>query len=130
MQLKTPVSQKSVPDRALECDCPYTGKVFITVLRNALHAPSMEHNVIPPFVMRAGGVIVNYVPKTRREHPAVDDHSVSFDHSDLQMPLQLNGMFSFFHTRVPTEIERNECENMFLAPDSSDWNPYYQSRAQ
>ena len=62
----------------------------------------MDHNLNLPFIMRAGGVTINDVPKIPCEDSIVDDHSVLFDQSDLWIPLQLNGAFSFFHTRVPT----------------------------
>ena len=120
---------KDVPivDGALAYDCPYSGIVYILLVRNALHVPSMDHNLIPPFIMRAGGVIVNDVPKIQCEDPAVDDHCISIPDSDLRIPLQLNGVFSYFHTRVPTERELNECEKVFLTPDASDWNPHCKS---
>ncbi len=35
--------------------------------------------------------------------------------------------FSYFHTRVPTERELNECEKVFLTPDASDWNHHCKS---
>ena len=97
------------------------------MVRNSIHVTSMDHNLIPHFIMRADGVIVNDVPKIHCEDPVVDDHCVSFDHSDLRIPLQLNGVFSYFRTRVPTEREIHECEKVFLTPDSSVWNPYCQS---
>ena len=84
----------------------------------------MYHNLIPPFIMRACGVIVNDVPKIHCEDPAVDNHCTPFDNSDLRIPLQLNGVFSCFHTRVPTERELNECAKVFLTPDLSDSNSH------
>jgi len=116
-----------IVDGALAYDCPYSGIVYVLVVRNALHVPSMDHNLIPPFIMRAGDVVVNDVPKIQCEDPAVDDHCVSFVDSDLRIPLQLNGVFSCFYARVTTERELNECENVFLTPDSSDWNPHCKS---
>ena len=83
----------------------------------------MDHTLIPTFKLRVSGVIVNDVPKTHCEDPAVDDHCVSFEHSVLCIPLQLNGEFSYFQTRLPNERELHECEKVFLTPDSSDWNP-------
>ena len=120
---------KEVPiiDRALAYDCTYTGEVYALVIRNALHVPSMEHNMIPTFITRAGRVIVNDVPKIPCEYPVADNHCVSFDHSDLRIPSQLNGVFSCFHTRVTTEIGINECEMVFVTPDTSDLKPHSQS---
>ena len=38
---------------------PSSGEKFLLVVRNALHVPSMNHNLIPPFAMRQAGIIVN-----------------------------------------------------------------------
>ena len=86
---------KDVPivDGALAYDCPYSGIVYVLVVRNSLHVPSMDYNLIPPFIMRAGGVIVNNVPKIHCEDPAVDSHCISFDASDLRIQFQINGVF-------------------------------------
>ena len=82
---------KNVPivDGALAYDCPYSGQVYILLVRNALHIPSMHHNLLPPFILRTGGVKVNDVPKTRCASPDVEDHSISFDDSKVKIPLQL-----------------------------------------
>ena len=44
-------------------------KTYILTVRNALHVPSMEHNLIPPFIMREAGLVINDVPRihTRTE---------------------------------------------------------------
>ena len=38
----------------------------------------MQHNLRPPFLMRAGGVIVKYTPKIRYVDPTSSDHCISF----------------------------------------------------
>ena len=80
---------KNVPivDGALVYDCPYSSEVFVLVVRNVLYVPSMDHNMIPPFIMRSGSVIVNDVTKNHCEDTLVDDRCVSFDNSDLWIPL-------------------------------------------
>jgi hypothetical protein len=48
--------QISIVDAAVGYECPYDGKSYIFVLRNALHVPSMRNNLIPPpFVMSEKG---------------------------------------------------------------------------
>ena len=116
-----------IVDGALAYDCPYTGQMYILLARNALHIPSMDHNLLPPFIMRAGGVKVNDVPKIHCESPEIEDHSISFEGTELLIPLQLDGIFSYFHTRTPTTKELHECEKVFISPDSSDWNPHCKS---
>ena len=76
-----------IDDRALVYDFPCTGEVRVLVIRNALNASSMDHNLIPPFIMRTRGVTINDVPKIHHEDTTVDGHRVSFDQSDLCIPL-------------------------------------------
>ena len=97
------------------------------MVRNALHVPSMDYNLVPQFVIRAGYVVVNDVPKICSEDPAVDDHCVSFDQSDLRVPLRSNVVLLCFHMIVPTERELHECEKVFKNSDSSEWKPHCQS---
>jgi len=64
---------KHVPivDAALSYDCPYSYKTFILVVRNALYIPSMDHNLLPPFILREAGVQCNDVPKIHVDTPTV-----------------------------------------------------------
>ena len=117
---------KDVPivDGAIAYDCPYSRNTYILLVRNALSIPSMENNLIPPFIMREGGVIVNDVPKFQCKDPSVEDHAITFETCDLRIPMQLHGTFSYFHTRTPTSEELHHCDKVFLCPDASDWNPH------
>ena len=93
---------ESVPivDAAVAYDCPYTMKTFILTVRNALYVPSMTHNLIPPFVMREAGLIVNDVPRihTKPEELTNETHCIvataASNGADLKIPLQLDGIFS------------------------------------
>ena len=121
--------ERNVPivEGALAHDCPFTGEVYVLVLRNALHVPSTDHNLILLFIMRSSSVAINDAPKIHCGDPAVDDYCVLFDQSGLRKTLQSNGVFSCFHTRVPTEREIHECTKLFLTLDSSDLNLHCQS---
>ena len=44
--------------------------------------------------------------------------------------MQLMGTFSFFHCRMPAADELESCDKIFLTPDSTDWNPHYESFAK
>ena len=57
------VENVPIVDGAVAYDCPYTRTTYILIARNALHLPSMEYNLIPSFIMRAGGVTVNDTAK-------------------------------------------------------------------
>ena len=76
-----------IVDADIAYDCPFTHETYILIIRNALHIDSMSHNLIPPFIMREGGVIVNDIPKMHCEFPCIDDHCISFKDIDLRIPL-------------------------------------------
>lgn len=117
---------KHVPivDAALSYDCPYSNTTFILVIRNALYIPSMHHNLLPPFILREAGIQCNDVPKIHVDNPTIDDHSIYFPDINFRIPLQLWGIFSFFHTRAPTSDEITSCDKILITPDSVSWDPY------
>ena len=119
------IAQKvPVVDAAISYDCPYLHQTFILIIRNALYIPSLEHNLIPPFIMREAGIIVNDTPKIHVPNPDSSDHSISFPMSNLDIPLQLMGTFSYFSSRNPTSDEIHSCDKIFLTPDGTNWDPY------
>ena len=79
----------SIIDAAVRYDCPYDGKMYIFVLRNALYVPSMKNNLIPPFVMREAGIRVSDTPKIQTSDPTEEEHSVYFPDTDFRTPLSL-----------------------------------------
>jgi hypothetical protein len=92
--------------------------------------PTMESNLIPPFIMRMGGVVVNNTPKIHCIEPSTEDHCLSFKDSELRIPMQIMGMFLFFHCRMPVADKLESCDKIFLTPDSTDWNPHCESFAK
>ena len=67
-----------VVDAAIAYDCPYTFRTYILIVRNALFIEQMEHNLVPPFIMRAGGVTVSDTAKIHCNDPSIDDHCIIF----------------------------------------------------
>ena len=110
-------------DAMVKYDNPYDGKTYILVLRNALHVPSMDHNLIPPFMLREIGVTVNDVPKIHKEDPTVDDHAITFAETRFRIALSLWGIFSYFPTSKLTHDDLlNLNEVYILSP--ANWNPH------
>ena len=121
------IPEVPIVDAVVGYDCPFSGKTYLLVMRNALYVPSMEHNLVPPFVMREAGLTVNDTAKIHVEEPTVEDHSIYDEATKLRIPLKLDGVFSYFPTRALTsdEIENGkELEDVFLSPDASVWDPY------
>jgi hypothetical protein len=100
-------------------ECPYTGKHYILIARNVLHVMTMDHDLVPPFLLQEAGLLVNAVPKIHVKDPDVTHHSLYFEEADLCIPLALWGVFSYFPTRRPTtqELQSDEQDVLFLTPD-------------
>jgi hypothetical protein len=79
----------------------------------------MTHNLVPPFLLREAGLIVNETPKIQVVDPDISDHSIYFDGTKLQVPLALWGIFSYFPTRRQTLQELHNDENEVLSIDFS-----------
>merc|ERR1712194_662793 len=116
-----------IDDAVIAYDCLSSGETYLLVVRNALCVPTMEINLIPPFILREAGLILNDVPKIHCDEPSVEDHSLYDEESGLRIPFTLNGTFSAFASRSLNEKEiesAKEYKSVFLAPDSNSWDPY------
>jgi hypothetical protein len=100
------MTEVPIVDAAVLYECPFSGNEYILLLRNALHVPAMDNNLIPPFVMRETGIIVNDTPKIYLKDLTVEDHTILFDDSNFRIPLSLWGIFSYFPTRAPAHTNK------------------------
>jgi len=64
------------------------GKEYLLMIRNALHVPTMNHHLIPPFILREKGIQVSDTAKIHLQDPGDNDHAIVFD-TILRIPLQL-----------------------------------------
>ena len=111
-----------VVDAAVRYECPYSNTVAMLVIRNALHVPAMQHNLLPPFMMREAGIHVKDTPKIQIDDPSIEDHSIYFKETGLRIPLSLDGVFSYFPTNKPSEEKLMESEDIYLLTPEH-WNP-------
>ena len=74
----------SIIDVAIAYNYQYKKTTYMLIASNALLMPTMEHNLIPPFIMRAGGVIVSDVPNMHCVDPTIEYHCIWFKNSDLK----------------------------------------------
>jgi hypothetical protein len=75
----------SLVDAAVRYD--RDGKVYIRLIQNALYVPSLDHNLLPPFMMREAGVIVKETPKIQFDDPSEEDHALTFPETGFRIPL-------------------------------------------
>ena len=120
--LDLPKMQIPLVDAAILYECEVTGLLYILVILNALHVPTMSGNLIPPFVMRQKGISVNDRAKQHSKDPSSEDHAIVFDEFDLKIPLKLSGIFSFFEHRKPSyeELTSEEERIYLLTPEEFD----------
>ena len=116
-----------IGDVAIAYDDPISLQTYLLVMRNALLIPTMDHNLVPPFLLRLAGLQVDETPKHQLALPTVDNHSIYDSETGMRIHLKLNGIFSYFPTRALT---LDEIENwdmfpiVFLTPDGDAWNPH------
>ena len=90
----------------------------------------MENNLIPTFIMREAGLLVNDVARiycgedvSHKSHYII----VQEEDVDIHIKLRLDRIFSYSPTQslTPEEIENIDyVEAIFFTPDSTSWDPY------
>ena len=121
------LSEVPIVDAVIAYYCPHSGDTYLLVVRNALCVPSMDNNLVPPFILREDGLILNYNPKIHCEDPSVEYHSLLDQETGLRIHFTLSGTFLVFETRSITNEEIEIVENyptLFLTPDSKNLDPY------
>ena len=113
------IEDVKIVDVAVAYDCPFSHKSYILLMRNALYVPELKMNLIPPFIMREGGLEVDECPKSQAQIPTVSNHSMYHKDHDLRIHFDLNGTCSCFDTRKPTSSELETCDKVFITPDSA-----------
>lgn len=95
----------------------------------AIYIPAKHHNLIPPFIMREAGIIVNDVPKIHVDDPTDDDHVITFPETGFWILLKLVGIFSYFPCCKPSKEGFEACEEVYtLTPPRL--NPHLYAYAQ
>ena len=85
----------------------------------------MNHNLIPPLILDEAGLEVDTKPKIHSKNLSEDSHSIFNTATELQIPLKLRGIFSYFNSRSLSSEEIHDCKSydtIYLTPDFSSWN--------
>ena len=85
----------------------------------------MENNLIPPFILQEDGLEVNNVPTIHctRDEATPDDHTIQELESGLFIPLNLDSIFSVFHTLKPLEEDLEDGVVVIFTPEGITWVP-------
>ena len=116
----------------LAYDCPLTYQTYILFFPQSLHIPGMERHLICPAQLRTNNVGINEVPlvHTPQNKRCRLTHSIWTNHPDpqLHIPLEMDGVTSFFNVRRPTRAEVNDDRNAIHVYMTSDtpWDPHSQ----
>ena len=120
------MEQVEIGDVAIAYDDPYSSRTFLLVMRNALLIPSMDHNLLPPFLVREASLFLDETPKFQSTDLTRNNHTIFDEEMGMRIHLQLNGTFSYFPTRSLTLDEQLNWDNypvVYLTPDSDRWDP-------
>ena len=103
---------------------------YIIEINQALYVPSIDHCLLCPMQCRMNGVEIDEKPRFLHHSPNDSSHSISIinpeDSLPLIIPLQLEGVVSYFPVRKPTqdEFERSTIPHLSLTAEGPPWDPY------
>jgi hypothetical protein len=115
------VTKVPIVTAAIAYDDPRSGKVFILIIHQALHFKELNHCLLCPMQLRLNDVVINERPKFLTTKPTEDDHSIQCQ--DLLIPLELDGVTSYFPARKPTREEYEMCDRIELTYPDPEWKP-------
>ena len=83
------------------------GEVIVLVMNEALFfGDRLDHTLICPNQLRSFGVVVDDTPK---QFDPKSSHAIELPGESLTIPLEMNGVVSFFSSHKPSEDELENC---------------------
>ena len=113
-------------DSVIAYYCTSSGETYLLVVINSLCVPTIDINLIPPFVFREAGLILNDTPKIYCKYPSAEHRYLFDEEIGPRIQFTLNGTLSIFETSHLTKDEIEDAENyptIFLTTDSNRWDP-------
>ena len=125
---KEAVKNLEIVNVAITVDNVDTGESHILIINQAVHAPTMDHNLLCPTQMKMHSAIINDTPKSFLNNPKDDDHCVLLQNEELEkslrIPLTIKGVSPVFLSRKTTEIEFQMLELFVAISNSPLWDPH------
>jgi hypothetical protein len=87
-----------IGDIAIAYDDPISLQTYPLVIRNALMIPTMDHILLPLFLLRLAGLQVDETPQDQLALPTVKNRAIYDPETGMRIHLKLNGIFSYFLT--------------------------------
>jgi hypothetical protein len=95
-----------------------SGETFVLLFPESLYfGDRLPHSLLCPNQMRAYGTKVEDVP---RQYDINSAHSIQVH--GISIPLDMDGVISYFESRKPTDDELDNCRRITLTSDDK-WNP-------
>ena len=89
----------------------------------------MEHNLIPPFIIREARINISIMPKIHVKDLSIEeDHLIYFQETSLRILLSLVGVFSYFPSCMPLDSTLQGSEDVYLLMPTC-WDPHSPAHA-
>lgn len=116
------VSKVQMVNAALAYDDPQSGETKILIFYQVLHFKEMTNHLLSPMQMHMNELTVNETPKFLSEKPDRKTHAIIVD--DLLVPLEINGVISYFPVREPTADELESCDRYEITAQEPALEPH------
>jgi len=112
---------------AIAYDDSKTGHTFVLFFPQSLYFRSLRHNLLCPMQLRDGGTTVNETPLlyTPKDEWNESTHAITNEEYGLHIPLNLDGVVSYFPSRKPTAEELSDpdqCTHVYMCREGP-WDP-------
>ncbi|MEJ2330778.1 MAG: hypothetical protein P8Z33_13190 [Gammaproteobacteria bacterium] len=125
------VSKVPIVSCAVAYDDPRDYSTYVLIFHQVLYfADDLENNLLCPNQLRMNGIHVYECPRLMDPNPTEHSHSIVIPCEDLTIPLELDGVISYFPTRKPTRDELDSCYHIEMTPEAPSWDPYAPSFSQ
>jgi hypothetical protein len=76
-----------IGDVAMAYDDPILLRTYLLVMRNALLIPTMDHNLLPPFLIREASLFIDETPKFQSTSLSRNNHTICDDETGMMIDL-------------------------------------------
>ena len=97
-------------------DSESMGRSIIFSIHNALYFKGMNHNLIPPFIIRLDVLEVDECPNLLACNPTMRHHFILLPDQRLCLPLHIKGIISYLPTMSSDSGEEGKLDRHIIIP--------------